>query len=626
MSSKWSSSFNPPPIPTPESSSSSEKQSRKETSSPLQEGKRFLNLLKTFENLSKSSEQQQHLAKGSNADNGQQNNQSLQSAQIEILEILSSMESLYQRRGLFEYDVERAHEMMNNLNENTSSFHGNDGGGRGNSGKKRKRGGAGGGSSGSIASILGIDGGNSNSSTGKEAYILSNICRMLIPTSTSTNGKERSFVQRYPPVIISAACNTLRAICDHCVNHLPSTTATMEHSMIVSISSQVISGLAKTVQIMLSNMEIGDGLSHQDYTQYDKAISSSCNCASVLISISGIRLSRSSKIMENVLNAANGILWCESTVDDASFAAAKESAAALLSVIPLAGNTNGDSPSKLWTDMLLSTCKEFLITINSFYPASKRMRGKQKSKNTSNENILEWIEHVKSDTTSQSDRIRIFSMRIEGYMSIISTLLKMDRHHQLESSICYSLPIKTLLDILESMFSFCINAESKFLSTKPRLRSVSVEGGLLSPNAAITIANYVKFLANDLLQTVSSLLSSSALIHGNRIIAIVLSNLQSSSSYTLQSIIDPLSVADKNSKRKWLQSSVSLRTMAVQSISYVIQRLGSNAIVSEPESITKSITFVVGMVLEQISDESGDFEKDVENEHWGTVEERSKLV
>ena len=615
---KWSSSFNPPPI---SESSSSQKQSKKETS-PLQEGKRFLNLLKTFENLSKSSEQQPPIK-----EINEQQNESLQSAQIEILDILSSMESLYQRRGLLEYDVERAHEMIIDFKENASSYHGNDGGGRGNSVKKRKRGGAGGGgSSGSIASILGIDGGNANCSTGKEAYILSNICRILIPTSTSTNSKERDFVQRYPPVIISAASNTLRAICEHCVNHLPSTTATMEHSMIVSISSQVISGLAKTVQIMLSNMANGEGLSHQDCMQYDKAISSSCNCASILISISGIRLSRSVKIMENVSNAAHGILWCESTIDDGSLATAKESAAALLSVIPLAGNTNGDSPSKLWTDFLLSTCKELLITINSFYPVSKRMRGKQKSKNTSKENIVEWIEHVKSNTTSQSDRIQVFSMRLEGYKSIISRLLKMDRHHQLDSSICYSLPIKTLLDILESMFVFCTNAESKFLSTKQRLRSISVEGGLLSPNAAITIANYVKFLANDLLQTVCSLLSSSALIHGNRIIAIVLSNLQSSSSYIVRSIIDPLSVADKNSKRKWLQSSVSLRTMSVQSIAYVIQRLGSNAIVSESESITKSITFVVGMLLEQISDESGDFEKDVENEHWGTVEERSKLV
>ncbi len=624
MESKFFASLDPPPFPESTASSNSSKKKDDEfPSPPLHEGKQFLNLLKTLENLAKSIE-------SSTEEDNKDQVEAFSSTQEEILDILSTMENLFQRRGLLEYDSERAHEIQGKMNDKHSSLQGNDGGtaaAKGSNGKKRKRSGAGGGSNGNIASILGIDAGNSNGSIGKEAYVLSNLCRILMPTSTSSSkNQDRELVQKYPPIIIAAASNAFTAICEHGLNHLPSLTATVEHSMIISISPQVISGIAKTVQLLLSGMKRIE-LGHQECMQFEKALASSCNCLSILISISGIRLSRSVKIMENVLNAAEGITWRDQRAENISFTAANEAAATLISTIPFAGNTNGDSPSKIWTEQLLSSCKTLLTTLIAFYPVSKRLRGKQERKrNSSNNETIEWIEHIRSTAPSQASRIQVFSMRLEGYITIITKFLNMDRHNQMEASICCSLPIKRLLDVVENMFSFCTNAESKFLSTKPRLRNVSVDGGLLSPNAAITVANHVKFHANNLLQNICSLLSNSALIHGTRVIEIVLSNLQSSSTYTLRSIVDPLSVADKNSKRKWLHSSISLRTMSVQSMLCIIQKLGSSSVVSEPESIAKSIFFIVGMLVEQISDDCGDIEQGVEREHWGTFEERSKLV
>jgi hypothetical protein len=604
MNSKWT-SLNPPPRGE-SSRSSSSKSSKGNDASSLEEGKYFLNLLKTFEREMKDDG-------GEEVMNGE--------TKTSILEILSNMENLYMRRGLLEYDSERANDMQNKESDQNMSSQSS---GRGGHAKKRKRGG-GSGSSGSIASILGIDAGKSNASVDKEAYVLSNLCRILIPTPASSTDREP--ILRYPPVIIHATCNVLIAICNHSSNHLPSVTAAVEHSMIISISSQLLNGISKTVNLLLT--AIGDDGSDQS-TQFYKALSTCCNCASLLISLSGNRLSRNVKVMDSIQNTAEAIIWrndlSNGQSDEKLLSTMNESAATLLSTIPLASNSNGVSSSTLWSNKLYSTCKDLSTTLVAFYPSLKRVGTHQKKFRKDESGKISWIEGVKKNTTSQAERISILSTRIDGYISIILAFLRMGRYDQLDSSITLSLPLKNLLEILEQMLAFSTIAETKFLATKPRLRSISVEGGLLSPKAAMTLANSVKYHGHVLFQTVSSLLTNSSLVHGKRFIGVSLSSLQSCSSVALRMVIDPVSVADKNSDKKWLHSSISLRSMSVKSFACIMQRLGSNAIVSQTESIIKGVVFIVGFLLEQISDEKGDPEKDMEDEHWGTATERAKLV
>ncbi len=641
MNSKWT-SLNPPAPGEGLYQLNSNSSKGGDGSSSLEEGKHLLNLLKTLERETKDDANEEGRSKdGGNIEtlppSSLSSSSLLQTTKMSVLEILSAMENLYLRRGLLEYDTERAHDMQTRMNdpEISSQINGN-GGGRSSNVKKRKRGGVGGKGSSNIASILGIDGGNSNSSAGKEAYALSNLCRVLIPTSTSSplseasDPNDREFILRYPPVIINATCSVFIAICNHCNNHLPSSTASVEHSMIVSIASQLLSGISKIIHLLLAAIDDNSDNSNQDYTQCFKALSNCCTCASVLISLAGNRLSRCAKVMESLQHAAESITWHQET-NQLSFyerlmSEAKESATSLLASIPLASNPNGVSSSALWTASLMSACKNLSTTLISFYPLLKRTTGNKRKSKESEYDKLSWIEDVKEKTTSQLERIKILSMRIEGYLFIILNFLKMDGHDQTNSKITCSIPIKCLLDILEQMLLFTSIAESNYLSTKPRLRHISVEGGLLSPKAAMTIANNIKYQGHILFQATSSLLSNSSLIYGKQIIRITISALESSSSKTLRSVIDPVSVADKNSSKKWLHSSISLRSMSVQSFAYAMQRLGPNAIVSQSETIVKGIVYVVGFLLEQISSENLDPEKDMEDEHWGTVLERTKLV
>lgn len=609
MNSKWT-SLNPPSVSL---------NSKSEKSSSLEEEKQFLNLLKTIERETKDGNEYK--------ENDSTFLKSAEEAKETILESLISMENLFMRRGLLEYDTERALAMHSKMNDQSISSQSNGGGGRGSNGKKRKRGPGGSGGSGNIASILGIDAGNTKCSVGKEAYVLSNLCRILIPTSSSSSDGE--VMLKYPSVIINASSNVMIAICRHCRNHLPSMTATVELSLILSITSQLLSGLSKTIQLLLAS--IADCNNDQDCSLIYKTISSCCSCASLLISSSGTRLSRNVKVMENIRNAAEALIWYDTSngghCDEETLTLVKESSADLIAAIPLASNSNSVSPSKLWTNQLNSVCKEFLATLNCFFPNLKRVGGrKRKVSKTDSAQNPSWIKTINIEDTSQAERINILSMRIDGYLAIILSFLKMNNNDRENCGITCMLPMDYLLSIVEQMLAFAPLAENKYVGTKPRLRNISVEDGLLSPNAAMTVANSFKYQGHILAQTLCSLMSNSSLIYGKQLIEMTVSSIQSCSSSALKIVVDPVSFTEKNSNKKWLHSSISLRSMAVQSFACVMQRLGSNAIVCMKESTVKGLIYVVGCILEQISDENMNIASDFESEHWGTEFERTKLV
>ena len=585
MSSKWT-SLNPPP---PSSS-------KRDKSISIEGEKQFLNLLKKLEREIKDG-----------------NDDVVPAIETEVLGTLSSMEHLYLRRGLLEYDADRADDMQTKMNDQYLS-QSNSGG------KKRRRGG--GGASGSIASILGIDAGNDKTSVGKEAYVLSNLCRIVIPTSSSSSDDNNDATLKYPTSVINAACNVLLVICNHCRTHLPSATAALEYSLFASIASQLLSGISRTTALLMNS-------NHDENIPCTyKALSCCCKFSSSLIALIGNRLSRNVKAMENVRNAAEALVWYESTnndrqSDETLLTNAKESAAVLIATIPLASNSNSESPSKLWAQQLYNICQELHTTLITFYPnASGRNRRKRKEEELK---TLSWIETIKNGSTSQAVRVNELSLRLDGYVSLILSFLKMDKHDSTNCSITFALPMKCLLNILEIMVPFSTQVESKFFATKPVQRDISVEGGLLSPKAALTIANSVKYQGHLLTQAISSFLSTSTLDYGQQFVDLTLSSLQASSSNTLRKVIDPVSLADKNSHKKWLHSSVSLRSIAVESFICVLQRLGSNSILSMRDAVSKGLVYIIGMAIEQLSDEN-DIEINIEREHWGTERERAKLV
>jgi len=567
-----------PPIPSQDS---------KNDSNDCVEGKKLLNLLKSLEKSQNSNSDVHH---------------EFDELESKVLESLSGMESIFSRKGLLQRDVKKAQEIENVMSSGTLMSQSNSSGG-----KKRKRGGASGSSS-SISSILNMESGNLSS---EEVYILSNLCRILIP-----QGGEDSLM--YPSGVIAASAKVFFVICEYCRTHLSTVTSSVEHSMITSIASQVINGMNKTMQRLL----VAISKTEKELENAHQALQYCCLSSSVVIILSNTRLSRSNAILDASEKVAHDVLLYAGESDDTS--SLLDAAATFIATIPLAGSSTGTSPTQLWTNKILMTVEELKSTILSFFPIVRSVKRKKGAIAVSNGESLAWITELRNRTASQTDRVTAFIIRMKSYVCIAKHLLKMDGYDISQSTNGMMIPITTILDCCEQMLNFSSIAETKYLSTKSGLCDVSIEGGLLSPSAAVAIANSVKYLGHDLFQTVLASLSNNSLQYGKQMLRITHSTLQSSSSYALRKVVDPVSTTSKTSSKKWLHSSIPLRTRAVHSFILLMQRLGSSVATTQTDTITKILAFIIGSLLEQIgSTDSFTYNQDC---HWGTIQDRIDLM
>jgi len=540
------------------------------------EGKRLLNLLKSLERLQKDDRQQHDTKESQDTDHAH------------ILEILCQTATVYQQRGLFKDEESRA-KYFSNVPVTTA--------------KKRKRGGAaGGGTFGKISTILAQaqDGQNSSS---EEAYALSNLCRILIPNN------ERD-IMVYSSSIVEASANAISALCHYCMQNTAMKCA-VEKEMIGSIASQLLTGLGKVMRHLL------------DRTNEDEAITACCNCAKNVMIVSNVKLSRNTNAISSIQSVALDILLRDAGEGSVCISESCRAAASLLSSIPLVGNSDNVPPLQIWSDNVLVTARNLDNTLVSFLPMVKKIengKGKRKADD------CEWIENVKISIISQTDRMMVFLQRVKGYVSLLIALLEMDGYHISNAGHRATIPINTLLQVSEQMLLFPSIAETRFLATNSKLRDISVEGGLLSPSAAVMIGNAVKHLGFTLLEHICSKLTTTVLPHGNRVLGIAFRHLQSSSSLTLKKLLDPSSSTDRNSMKKLLHASILLRMKSVQMYSLIVQKVGSNATCVQNEALPKAIAFIVGNILEQMSSDNDRDDHVIEYQHLGTEGEKAELV
>ena len=440
-----------------------------------------------------------------------------------ILDTLSQMTATYQNRGLFSNEVSR----MNHTSSAPAAS------------KKRKRGG-GSGSTGKIASMLNLDGNNSS----EEAYALSNLCRILIPCN------ERGLM--YSASIVASSAIALDAICQYCI-HRNTEKSMPEHDMIGSIASQLTSGLSKVIKDMM------------DKDEGEDAVIACCNCAKSVIVISNIKLSRNATVIASIQSIASEVLF-QDDGGSIEVSGMVNAAASLIAAIPLVGNSNGIAPVQLWSGAVLERTLQLTNAIRAFFPLVK------KSKKGSSQRVdgIEWIEHVKSNVTSQADRLVVFLSRTKGNVAVLTKLLEMDGYHVSNMGNGVVLPITSLLEVSEQMLLFASFAETRYLATKSKLRDVSVEGGLLSASSALMVGNSVKYFGYTLFEKLCSTLTTSTLPYGKRLMDLALNNMQSSSTLALKRVKDPSSNADKNSKKNWFHTSVLLRTKSIKSFTLVV--------------------------------------------------------
>ncbi len=530
------------------------------------QSKEFLNLLKSLERAHKDDSDSYEI-------------------ESEVLDTLSNMTALYRVRGLFTSEESRAKYAR-------TPGDGNEGRSSSNT-KKRKRGGASG--SGNITSILNLDGNNSS----EEAYVLSNLCRVLIPCN------EKGVI--YPPSVVACAANAMNSICQYSL-HLLGEKIMVEQDMIASIASQLINGLSKTMKHMVAMIEVDD------------VLIACCNCAKNIIVLSNLKLSRNGSIMASIHSVANEIIEGDEK-GSVEISGAVEAAASVAASIPLVGNSNGVAPMKLWSEMVLQQSEDLTSTLQAFFPLVKSFKWGKRLKG---EGDLEWISNVRSSIASQASRLVVFFARVKGYVTVLKKLLELDGYEVSNIGDGAVLPISVLLNVSDQLLHFSSIAETRFLTTKSRLRDVSIEGGLLSPNAAVTIGNSMKHLGFTLFESVVSSLSTTALQYGKQLSLTSLNSLQSCSTMTLRRVVESSSGADKNSRKKWLHSSVQLRTRSIEIFSMVAQRLGPNLAVTQNDQLSKGLALIAGCLLEQTS--SSDEGESSVIEHWGTETERAKLM
>lgn len=535
------------------------------------EGKRLLNLLKSLERLQKDGEHTSNGSKDTEFSN--------------TLDILNQMAAVYQQRGLFP-DEESKAKYVSNAPVNIA--------------KKRKRsGGAGGGGTlGKISTILAPDGQNSS----EEAYALSNLCRILIPSN------EKDDI--YPSSIVEASANAISALCQYCIQNTAAKCA-VEREMIGSIASQLLTGLGKVMRNLLERINA------------DVAIIACCNCAKNVMIVSSLKLSRSTSAISSIESVAMDILFRDAGEGSVYISGTCRAAASLLSSIPLVGNSDSVPPLQIWSDNVLVTVRKLECTLVSFLPLVKMIE--KGGKGQSNTDDSQWIEKVKSSIISQADRIIVFLLRVKGYVALLIALLEMDGYHISNTGSGATIPINSLLQVAEQMLLFPSVAETRFLATNSKLRDISVEGGLLSPSAAIMVGNAVKFLGFSLLESVCSKLTTSALPYGSRLLAIAFRHLQSSSSLTLKKLLDPSSSTDRNSMKKLLHASIFLRMKSVQMYTLIAQKIGSNATFVQNDALPKAIAFIAGNILEQMSTDN-ECNESMEYQHWGTEGEKAELI
>ena len=467
-----------------------------------------------------------------------------------VLDAFSSMRDLYLRYGFLEGDIDRAQGLLEKLKTQDTDPNATSGG----SGKKRNRR--------SFKTTSGVKTLLQNLQGRKEGPILSSLFLVLIPSPGDTF---------YAPVIARAAADVLFSI-SHSYNsnfsrHSESPLSDLEYRIIEQVGPEVIGGLSKVMEDLISKMKV-------HYTSESKlemndiylALDSCCKAATSIIIILQLRLSRRTNIMKCLEAAAESILWHDGECPTQTL----EAAARLLATIPLASDSNGSSDTELWSEKIGIASSNIMMTLNSTYPLKSKREMRISSERIQDEN-LKWVEDLRSH--SQANRIIMFQRRIKGNVLLLNSLFEMDGYTQKAVKV----PFSCLLDMIESMLKFQSIAETRYVSTKSTLRYESVEGGLLSPNASVMIANTIKHYGHILLQGCLAVVKASCLSYGNRLIRIVLSSLKSSCSNVLCTVVDPSlssSLMTGKGNRKWLHAAVCLREKAIQSFVCVIQYLG----------------------------------------------------
>ncbi len=542
----------------------------------------------------------------------------------ETVDLFNHMIAVYSRHGLLQGDVEKADQILST--ENSVTKWGSVDKKRGGKKSKKKK---------------EDDLRNLQSSTSlDESLIFTALLRIF--ASTTWRGE----INEDQALIISLASELCLSISQHIKVDKESDVCNLaEYEMLAQYGKAILSGLVDMMGHIVNKMrEFSDRRSGElvltlfeckEKTHaliFNSLIKSACS----LVSLFTTKLSRSTQLLTDLSTMA----WMILTIDNDSV---QESAARLLSCLPLAGGIDRKSPSDIWSSQILDTLTALSTVLQTMAPLTQS-NTRSSPNETSNEFWGSWIKYVQREISDEQFRLKCFYRFSRGLAKAYGFFLLQDglsRFHSSSILVDAHLDIKMVLGVVESLVSFPLSSETVYYRTKRRLRDEKIDNGLLSPRIIATeVANYVKLMGHDILDcTMAAVGGPSLMPFARRILRISYASILTSSSGSVRKVMDPTSAVQlEGKKRRWLHLSIASRAVAIKTFGNAISAFGcdyksssqsrsnestTNSFIASTDS-EKAITLVVGCLVEQVSRnkvQGGDCDDD-----WGTNLERVELI
>eukprot|EP00536_Pseudo-nitzschia_multiseries_P002242 jgi/Psemu1/294756/fgenesh1_pm.30_\ len=598
----------------------------------------------------------------------------------ETVDLFNHLIAVYSRHGLLKGDSEKAEQIL-------STEH--SGGGAGVDGSRKRKGRKGKSNNnnnsddlriqhpvGSIAAAV-SEGGSSGAQQADEALIFTAILRILTPSSNDDGSATAMGGDR--ALLISLACELCLAISQHIGvgnnnnnnNNESDECSLAEYELLAQSGKPILSGLSKTMKLVEHDMRTRSNdknknndddndndqcscltLIEPDEQLHAPVLVSSIRLACSLVTLFGTKLSRSTALLKDL----NATAWKLLTVDDDSV---QESAARLVSCLPMAGGIDRTTPSDLWNARVSDTLSGLSTVLDTVAPLTK---SRNNNNNNNNDSVEQWIRFVRNiDSSDESSRLKCFYRFTRGLTKVFRFLMLRDfggpdrLFHSSSSSALVDahVDVKQILGVVESFVSFPLSSETVYYRTKRRLRNETIDNGLLSPKTIATeAANHVKIMGHELLDCTLDAVGGPALLpFARRILRISYASILTSSSGPVRRVMDPTSAAQlEGKKRRWLHLSIVSRAIAIETFGRAMVAFGcddtgasslshnnpkssssiTNALTATTDA-EKATTLVVGALVEQIGSSNNNNNRRVRtgdccDDDWGSTAERVELV
>lgn len=527
---------------------------------------------------------------------------------------------LYSRRGLLQGDLTKAERILSTLKTKTRE--------RGSKGKSNGKG-----------KTTQSNNADSTNSVGfqQEFLVLTAVVRALNNPNLELADK---LLDDDHALMIALAAELCIAICQyiHRAKGIDQ-CAQAEYELLMESGKALLSGIVFSLRGIERDIQLyteytsGDSRTMKclvmailDHDKHIDPIVSCMKAASSLVNLFGTKLSRSTTLLSDL----NSVAWKFLTANETSI---QSSAARLVASIPMAGGTDRMRPSDIWNRCLCDVVSMMSSIIHTMAPLNKSSKRGEKFSEDKKIELETWVTFARGDVSEEPDRVLSFHIFLRGLTFCFQSLVSRDGLSGHETTLIDAkVDVENILDVVETLVSFPLAAETTFYKTKKRLRNETVDGGMLSARAvALLLGNHTKQLGHGILDSLLQCFGGSTLLpYSTRIIRVSYASLLTSCSGPLRKVLDPTSsLRLDGKKRKWLHRSIPVRRSALETVKTVLTQFGNgkrekaSPLVTSKNDMEKAIALAAGCFVEEISKSPHFDEPDVS---WGTFRERCSLV